>query len=409
MGYIFEPEIATIMNTVRACTIGESESIKLRDVLRADIHPAIKAYFKAEVEKILQDERVLEMRSKKLSYSLPEVSSLQRQIDIVLVNNHNFGQQDFDSLLDEAVHFQFNYLCRPQWTLLSFIFGTQRKVSTSIIDRKLRYCVDYTYFSDLIRRYASDRGLAEITYEEFKALLTRIDDEVVAQHSSLELARMTKALFSFIDAGKQVPHDQFDQPRLPVNAAIVFFEDKRLESLKNRLERERDADNVTEVTIADLATLIERVRTGNEEARIEASVQDLLPTLTGQDARNAELDRIIYRMEDVKPELKGASPEPVPPLQETQKESAQVQPPESPDNIYARISGADRKLFVKKLFRHDEKEFRHALNELRKFHSWQEASHYLDQLFVTNDVDPFSKEAVRFTDHVFARYKGSEK
>ena len=82
MGYIFEAEIAAIMNTVRARTIGESENIRLREVLRSDIHPAIKAYFKAEVERILQEERALELRSKKLSYSLSEVSSLQHQIDL---------------------------------------------------------------------------------------------------------------------------------------------------------------------------------------------------------------------------------------------------------------------------------------------------------------------------------------
>jgi len=410
MGYIFEPEIAVIMNTVRARTIGESESIKLRDVLRADIHPAIMAYYRAEVEKILQDERALEMRSKKLPYSLSEVSSLQHQIDVVLINNYSFGQHEFESLLDEAVHFQFNYLCRPEWTLLSFIFGNQRRVSTSNIDRKLKYCVDYTYFSDLIRRYVNDRGLAEISYEEFKTLLAKIDDEVVAQHSSLELARMTRALFGFIDAGKQVPHDQFEQPRLPINAAIVFFEDKRLDDLKKRLELERDTVGVSELTISELATVVERVRTGNEEAKIEASVQDLLPNLAGQEARNAEIDRIIYQMED------STAPPGNPEVDESEKsaleakESPQGQTrSQSSDDVYAQISDADRKLFVKKLFHRDEKEFRQALDVLMRLRSWQEASHYLDRLFVTNNVDPFSNEAVRFTDHVYARYKGAEK
>ena len=411
MGYIFEAEIAAIMNTVRGRTIGESENIRLREVLRADIHPAIKAYFKAEVERILQEERALELRSKKLSYSLSEVSSLQHQIDVVLVNNHNFGQQDFESLLDEAVHFQFNFLCRPQWTLLNFIFGNQRKVAASDIARKLRYCVDYTYFSDLIRRYMNDRGLAEISYEEFRTLLGKIDSEVVAQHSSLELARMTRALFGFIDAGKQVPHDQFDQPTLPVNAAVVFFEDKRLDELKARLELERDSNNVTEVTVSELATIVERVRTGNEEARIEASVQDLLPNLAGQEARNAELERIIYRMDEV--EQAETTPHDAIPKQPPPDEVKPTEPAkevlEPSDNQYEHISDSDRKLFVKKLFRREEKEFRNALDELRKFRSWQEASHFLDQLFVANNVDPFSKEAVRFTDHVYGRYKGSEK
>jgi len=75
MGFIFEAEIITIMNTVRARTIGESDSIQLKDVLAAGIHPALKAYFKAEVEKLLQQERVKEVRSKRFGYGLPEGSA----------------------------------------------------------------------------------------------------------------------------------------------------------------------------------------------------------------------------------------------------------------------------------------------------------------------------------------------
>ena len=53
MGYIFEQEIEAIKNAVRARTIGEEETIRLRHVLGANIHPSVKAYCKAEVEKLL--------------------------------------------------------------------------------------------------------------------------------------------------------------------------------------------------------------------------------------------------------------------------------------------------------------------------------------------------------------------
>ena len=54
MGYIFESEIELIMNAVRARTIGEAESIRLRDILNADLHPALKAYFRARIWQLLQ-------------------------------------------------------------------------------------------------------------------------------------------------------------------------------------------------------------------------------------------------------------------------------------------------------------------------------------------------------------------
>jgi hypothetical protein len=40
MGYIFEQEIESIINAVRANTIGEEDQVLLKRVLAADIHPA---------------------------------------------------------------------------------------------------------------------------------------------------------------------------------------------------------------------------------------------------------------------------------------------------------------------------------------------------------------------------------
>ena len=277
MGFIFEADIESIIHAVHIKTIGEDDGIVLKKILSAKIHPAIKAYFKAEVEKVLVHERGLEYRSKKFSYSLPEVRSLEEQIDLLLVQNYHFSLQEFESLLDESVHFQFNYLCRPQWTLLNFIVGEQRRVASDIIEKRLRYCVDYTYFPELIKRYFSDHGLAEVTYEEFKSLIERIDREVVARHSSLELAHIMRALFDFVESGKMVPQVEFEQQTLPINAAIVFFGDKNMPDICTRLELERDRNRVVQITVDRLADIIEIVRTGNEDATAHPSVPSTIP------------------------------------------------------------------------------------------------------------------------------------
>lgn len=266
MGYIFEAEIESIINVVRVKTIGEEDGILLKKILTANIHPALKAYFKAEVEKTLLQERTSEYRSKKFSYSSPEVVSLQQRIDMLLIQNYHFSRQEYESLLDESVHFQFNYLCRPQWTLLNFIVGEQRKVASATIETRLHYCVDYKYFPEIIKRYIVEHGLAEVTYEEFKSLLEKIDREVIAQHTSLELAYMPRALFDFVESGKMEPMIDVEQQTLPINAAIVFFDDKHLNDVRIRLEFERDRNKVFQITVARLADIIEIVRTGNEDA-----------------------------------------------------------------------------------------------------------------------------------------------
>jgi hypothetical protein len=415
MGYIFEQEIESIKNAVRARTIGEDETIRLRQVLTAKIHPSVKAYCKAEVEKLLATERVGEIRSKRLPYALPEVARLQQQIDLLLVHYYEFDKTDFESLLDESVHFQFNYLCRPQWTLVNFIFGSNRRVPVAEIEKKLLYCVDYSYFNDLLKRYFIDRGLAEMEYEEFKALVQRIDGEVVARHSSLELATMTRALFTFVASGKYAALDQSEQARLPINAAVVFFEDKRLEKIQGRLEFERDKKKITELSVMELAEIIEAVRTAGDPGVIPQ------PTNGGDNVPSESVAKVEpHRSEQQEPlpTSQNDVDEARSPGPSTRRSDSEFQPVavaaptielDPQKRLQEYFSSHDRKVYIKSIFRKDAEAFADALEYIDSLKSWDEASLFLDSLFVANNIDPFSVIAVTFTDRVSAKFTSSQK
>jgi hypothetical protein len=417
MGYIFEAEIESIIHAVRVITIGEEDDVFLKKILTADIHPAIKAYFKAEVEKTLAQERGLEYRSKKFPYSLAEVISLEEQIDLLLVQKYHFSLQEFESLLDESVHFQFNYLCRPQWTLLNFIVGDQRRVASSTIEKRLKYCIDYTYFPELIKRFIDDHGLVEVTYEEFKSLIEKIDHEVVAQHSSFELAHMTRALFDFVESGKMVPQVEFEQQTLPINAAIVFFDDKHLTDIRVRLEFERDHNRVIQITADRLADIIEIVRVGNEDATArpialpvgtpddiqqvshEATYQSTSDFLDDETSQEREAGTVAQAIEN-----SGALKTPPIIFGEDDEKYLVSMPSIKRKEILDLFPDEEHSLLVKKLFTNDEPAFQGAITEISLFGTWEEVAQYLDTLYLANEVDPFSTEAVLFTDKLFAHF-----
>jgi hypothetical protein len=415
MGYIFEAEVESIIQAVHIKTIGEDDGIVLKKILSAGIHPAVKAYFKAEVEKTLAQERGLEYRSKKFSYSLPEVRSLEEQIDLLLVQNYYFSLQEFESLLDESVHFQFNYLCRPQWTLLNFIIGEQRRVSSAIIEKSLRYCVDYTYFPELIKRYIADHGLAEVTYEEFKTLIEKIDQEVVARHSSLELAHMTRALFDFVESGKTVPQVEFEQQTLPINAAIVFYEDKKNPEICARLEFERDRNHLLQITADRLADIIEIVRTGNENATAHLSASPIIPSNSIQHVNEPASTIIVDDTELVREIIDGTqvaekSVQPKTPLLvfgENDEKYLASTPSAKQKEILDLFPEEEFALIVRKLFANDELAFRGAITEISLLREWEQVAQYLDKLFQINQIDPFSEEAVGFTDKLYTHFHSS--
>lgn len=420
MGYIFETEIGHIMNTVRARTIGESDTITLKEIASANIHPAIKAYFKADIERKLEEERKSEVRSKRFPYSINEVLSLQHQTDLLLMFYYQYDQQEFETLLDQAVHFSFNFLCRPQYTLVEFLFENQRRMSTSIIEKKLKYCTDYEYYTLLLKRYFTERGLAEVTYEEFKALLGTIDKEVVAQHSSRELAAMTRAMVNFVQAGLHDSMTNAGPPQLPINAAIVFFEDKGLSEIKLRLEYERDHNQLQDITIDTLASIIEEVRvlTSGEESPAHPQ-KDSEPPSAGEPP-NEQPVPVPEQAQLPRQETSGSSRYESPfvtsnrqrgPAQstseETDRESRQESTPREPSSFPALetlFTPSEQRRFVKFLFHKDDFGFQDALSVLSRAKTWEEASLILDELFVAKEIDPLSKEAIRFTDKIYQRY-----
>ncbi|MGB2867265.1 MAG: hypothetical protein WBD36_02340 [Bacteroidota bacterium] len=225
---------------------------------------------------------------------------------------------------------------------------------------------------------------------------------------------MTRALFAFVDAGTVASHDQFDQPTLPTNAAIVFFEDKSLDNIKERLEAERDRNSVSQLTISTLATIIEKVRTGNEDAAI---IPEPKPEHSGENG-NADPRADMEESETTDPisEVSLAKDSGVPIGNGEEPSFETIQVPEtvksvasgSFDDVHVYFSKLERKRFIRSIFKRDEASFHKALEKVNALASWEEASHYLDSLFLAQEVDPFSKEAVSFTDRVYTRFHSSK-
>lgn len=113
---------------------------------------------------------------------------------------------------------------------------------------------------------------------------------------------MTRPILRFIDTAREHVDRPLADSTIPINAAIVFFEDKKLNDIKERLEAERDGNSITEVSLRQLANVIEKVRTGNDAA--EAVFPEDHPEEQPSSAPP----------EDVKPEVEAPPEKPKPPV-----------------------------------------------------------------------------------------------
>jgi uncharacterized protein YeeX (DUF496 family) len=276
--------------------------------------------------------------------------------------------------------------------------------------------VDYTYFPELIKRYIVDHGLAEVNYEELKTLVEKIDHEVVAQHSSLELAHMTRALFEFVESGKMVPQVEFEQQTLPINAAIVFFDDKHLTDIRTRLEFERDNNRIIQITVDRLADIIEAVRTGNNEVVSDSVAQSAEISEEPQEIKIPTQDqfeiKIINEIQLEEESATGPQDIEVSPLSEmpasgigeNDRELSALDSALKRQELLNVFSEQERGVLIKHVFSQDEPAFHGAITEISLLEIWAEVAQYLDTLFIANGVNPFSTEAVLFTDKLYAYF-----
>jgi hypothetical protein len=81
-------------------------------------------------------------------------------------------------------------------------------------------------------------------------------------------------------------------------------------------------------------------------------------------------------------------------------------PPADLPDIRTLIPSGDRKKFIKKIFKKSETNYEAAIEDLNMMHNWREASEKIDEVFVANNIDTYSRHAVRFTDMIYKRFAG---
>jgi len=377
---MFEKETEQLITTVRQATIGEAKALGLREIFESTIPSNIKVFFRAEVEWMLDAEQRPEPQPSKFNYNLPEIAMLREQTNALLIHNFIFSKADFEATLDKCVHFMLNYLCRPQWTLNSFLFEESARASTKQIQLKLRYCRDYAYLPDILRRYMQQRGVGEITLEEGRNLVTRIDAEVVKNHSSIELAKMIQPLYDFVAYARS--HNMSATAKtVPTRALMYFFEDKKMSAMYERLVREREVSNVKEISYGQLVNLLERVQTGDEHAHIFDENAEPLPA---HDDITLELPALPVALKEV--------------------ETAAAKPLEPPKPVPPLFSLDEERTIIKYVFRQNEEQFQAAVREALGASNWEEAALSIDHYFLMNDVEAFTKEAILFTNKVQSRF-----
>jgi hypothetical protein len=438
---MLEQETETIVATLTAKTIGTREIVHLREVLVADIPRGIKTYIRAETLRWLSDELSAAPRFSRIDQNVHGVARITNAFLLSLSEAYAYPRAEYLGLLENAVLFLENYICRPQWTMEKFVFDSTDRVSLRTILTKLDFTVEYGYFKTLIEKIARQRGWSELGLEDFRLMLTAIDDQVVKQHNARELALLAKPIFDFI-----LMRDSPPDMSVPLKPILVFFDDKKMKILREYIESICKLRDRTDITLDELTTLVEDLYLGHSENPPAVpglpsfeTVEMLIEEPTTPD------DELPITIEEIVTEEIAVPIEPPAlfsymteepdgraddlPAEREDEQSKGTSPPDtrnaalsltfaglndSPQSISrlpdlnSLISENLRNRFIKRIFDKDEQEYEEVIAALNDARTWKDASLLLNKVYRTIGLDPFEADIVEFTDTIHNRYLDDE-
>ena len=436
---MLETQTDAIIATLTERTIGTGEGIMLQDILSSDIPRGIKAYIQADTLQILAEELFAQPHCSRVDRSLPSTDRLTRAFLQTFARTYVFPRSEYLIVLENAVHFLENFLCRPQWTMENFIFAETDRVPVETMIRKFGHMAEYSYYREFAERIARRRRWENVERQQFRSLVGSIDEQIIIQHNARELALLAKPIFDFV-----LLRDTPPDVAIPLKPILIFFEDKKMDILRNYIESICRVRDKADLTLDELTTLVEDLYLGHKEESVGVAPQAQIPS----PAANEQVsDGASPEEQPKEPEPLLAGPllhstipwdlptlgePPTPPKREEEPAKPGPPPdhasggrniplsltfagldrpplpPRGPADLNDMIPDDLRSRFIKTLFRKNEEEYDTAITTLNETGTWEDAALFLNKLYHTNGLDPFDADVVEFTDAIHRRYLNDE-
>lgn len=265
---MFSYETENIIRKIQTKVVTSDQRVSLRTILSAPIHDSVKVYFRATVTDTHERPKRFHTDQK------TDTDDIASDIDLLLPTKHTFSKDVFSSLLTDAVHFQFNYLCRPRWTMKEFFFHNSTVKSLAELKKGFTYFSAYEYYQQILFRYIHRKGMTQIDSTTFDAITLKIDKLVLGESTADDFAILLKPLYDFVGYGREE-----DNPSIPRQALTLFFSDKGFHHISNRLESSLKVTQAENLSLSELRSYLSdipatRTNVEDTEKSEEEPVQD---------------------------------------------------------------------------------------------------------------------------------------
>ena len=430
---MLENLVDVLIKKVREEVITDSnmQDIPLAYLATRDIPDSVKHFFNQEVELWIREEEEKFSSSDRFDYDMPQVRVLIDQIFDNLKQNARFDQNKFNQLIERAIKLEMNYLIEPHRTLSQFIFKDSQVVSTMEVYDTLKYFFKYGYYKDAISEYFNAKYMREISQEQFNQLIAQIDENAFKENSFETTLKTIKTLTGFMSEAVGA-----DVQTIELDVLLHAFKDRNLDKYSKLMDelikkeqgelsladletilREENVEALTESPPVEEGAIIEEKPHGEETLQIEEieDIEESKPVvdMTEIDVGEIKPEEIVVEEEEEEEEEEEVVTAATPAEEETKGSVAddmanfvasQIQSDQPMEDLNSMVVGRTRKKVIKKLFMKKENEFISFVNMINEQSAWKDASVVIDNEFYERGINPYSKEAIMFSDLIYIRF-----
>ncbi|MBL7996898.1 hypothetical protein JNM05_16145 [bacterium] len=418
--------------------IGKDERVSLQEIKKRDIPSFIKNYFDRESEKWIREESSMFLSSGRFNYDLPEIRKKFDELYNLLKNTAIFSRAKLHRVMEQAVKLQSNFLIQPQRTMVQFIYRDEDVITPAEVMDSMKYFLDYEYYYQALEQFFKNNKMETISRTKFKSFIQQLDEKALSQDKAGAALSMAQVIVGFLNLGRDQQSDNLDTEIL-----ISAYQDRNLPDFVNAMKNAQSKGK-DKIPVSQLAAMLKSfLETGDIEPKIVKEAPKAAEVKYEEKKEvvsTKNLSNLVSQIEDIKEEDQAAdvssffeeeeeddivlpAQPPMPEVKPTVKPAVpaaaagadtatqlaehlarQMGQAEVLEDLNKLIEDKDKKLYIKKLFKKKDKEFFQLLANLNASTNWKDANNLIDDTFYALEVNPYQKEAIAFTDAVYARY-----
>ncbi|OGU36976.1 MAG: hypothetical protein A2068_04180 [Ignavibacteria bacterium GWB2_35_6b] len=230
-----------------------------KQLLAADLHPAIMQYISAEIDYLIFEDRQKMLKNSVFDYSGGKITQYFNLISQEVKKSKRFSTDYISKLILHASSFTVNFLIRPKWSLLKFIYDEEEHKTSAEIKQILNYLYYYGYLKNILVSYLDKKKILSMNKEEFADLLDKIEKLGVETYLDDVLNTALKSMAEFFNIGTT------QKTKVPLPGIYVFLKEKKLTEHINRLNNYFGSEEKINQELKDIQKVLGSLKTKQKD------------------------------------------------------------------------------------------------------------------------------------------------